>query len=124
MKVLIVDDEPLIRWALAETLEHAGHQIEETESAHETIERLSSGYEPDLVLLDFRLPDSNDLDLLRAIRRLSPASGVVMMTAFGSEDMVAEAERLGVYAVVDKPIAIDDLPSLVERAHHAHRQTH
>ncbi len=116
MRVLIVDDEPLIRWALAETLEVAGHEVKETGRARDTVDALAGGYAPDLVLLDFRLPDSDDLNLLRSIRRLSPASEVVMMTAFGTSGMIAEAEQLGAFCVLTKPVDMATLPTLVTKA--------
>lgn len=115
MQVLVVDDEPLIRWALCETLEHAGHQVEETGDAQGTIDKLASGYRPDFVLLDFRLPDSDDLGLLRSIRRLSPDSTVVMMTAFGTSAMIGDAERIGASCVLSKPLDMNSVPSLVQR---------
>jgi DNA-binding NtrC family response regulator len=119
LRVLVVDDEPLIRWSLAETLQHAGHTVEEAGSATQTLDALSHGFVPDVVLLDFRLPDSNDLDLLRRIRSLVPASAVVMMTAFSTPEMIADAKKLGVYDVIHKPVDINDLASLVIDSHAA-----
>jgi len=83
LRVLVVDDEPLIRWSLTETLKDAGHTVAEAGNAESTLLRLTDGHF-DVVLLDYRLPDSNDLNLLSAIRRLSPQSAVIMMTAHGT----------------------------------------
>ena len=115
MHVLVVDDEPLIRWALCETLEQAGHLVEEVGDARATIDKLAAGYQPEFVLLDFRLPDSDDLGLLRSIRQLSPQSTVVMMTAFSTTGMMAEAERIGASCVLSKPLDMGSVPALVER---------
>jgi DNA-binding NtrC family response regulator len=67
-------------------------------------------------MLDYRLPDTTGLKLLEAIRGLSPNSRVVMMTAYGTADVVAEAIRLGAVCVVNKPIEMQDVADLVSRA--------
>jgi DNA-binding NtrC family response regulator len=69
----------------------------------------------DVVILDYRLPDSNDLTLLTAIRRLSPRSGVILMTAHGTPEVTKGALNLGAYQVMHKPFELHDLePLLVE----------
>jgi DNA-binding NtrC family response regulator len=117
LHILIVDDEPLIRWSMAETLTHAGWDVSEAGTARETVQRLSADPAPDVVLLDYRLPDSNDLKLLATIRRTVPASPVVMMTAYGTTAMQAGALELGAYRVVSKPVEMRDLVPLVEDAY-------
>ena len=69
-----------------------------------------------VVMLDYRLPDTNGLQLLAAIRGFFPASRVVMMTAYGTADVVAEAMRLGAVCVVNKPIEMQDVADIVSRA--------
>ena len=71
LRVLVVDDEPLIRWSLAETLEQSGHAVVEAGDAASAIRTVSAGDPFDVVLLDYRLPDSNDLNLLATIRKLT-----------------------------------------------------
>jgi len=117
LRVLIVDDEWLIRWSMAETLSHAGWDVIEAGNAKEAMERLSSDPPPDVILLDYRLPDSNDLTLLDAIRRTRPTSRVVMMTAFGTPAMQAGALERGAYRVVNKPVEMRDLVPLVQEAY-------
>jgi DNA-binding NtrC family response regulator len=67
----------------------------------------------DVVLLDYRLPDSNDLALLATIRRLAPSSAVVMMTAHGTPDVTRRALELGAYDVVDKPFDMSDIEPML-----------
>jgi DNA-binding NtrC family response regulator len=117
LHVLIVDDEPLIRWSMAETLSHVGFEISEAGDAKETLEQLSTGLAPDVVLLDYRLPDSNDLNLLQTIRNTIPQSPVIMMTAFGTPAILDGALQLGAYCVLNKPVEMRDLAAIVERAH-------
>lgn len=117
LRVLIVDDEPLIRWSMSETLAQTGHAVSEAANASETLQRLSAGPAPDVILLDYRLPDSNDLRLLATIRRVAPASPVVMMTAYGTPAVQAGALELGAFRVVTKPLDMSDLAPLVQQAY-------
>ena len=118
LRVLVVDDEPLIRWSLSETLVDAGHTVAEAGSAESAIRSLTDGQGPfDVVLLDYRLPDSNDLTLLSTIRRLSPQSAVIMMTAYGTPEMAQGALALGAYRIVPKPFEVHDMADLVQEAH-------
>jgi DNA-binding NtrC family response regulator len=114
-QVLVVDDEPLIRWSLNEVLADAGCLVKEAADGASAVDLLTRA-RFDVVLLDYRLPDSNDLHLLETIRRLSPLSTVIMMTAFGAPDVVDGALRLGVFRVVPKPFDVNDMARLVAEA--------
>jgi DNA-binding NtrC family response regulator len=114
LQVLVVEDEPLIRWSIAETLERMGHTVAEADDAESAIRMLADGPDRvDVVLLDYRLPDSNDLKLLARIRQLAPHSAVLMMTAYGTPDVTRGALELGAYAVVDKPFDMQDLEPML-----------
>ena len=117
LRVLIVEDERLIRWSIAETLEHAGHVVIEAGDGASAIRSLTNLNEPvDAVVLDYRLPDSNDLALLAHIRRLSPRSAMILMTAFGTPEITTAALDLGVYQVLNKPFDMHHLQSLLLQA--------
>ena len=73
----------------------------------------------DVVLLDYRLPDSNDLSLLASIREVSPTAQVILMTAFGRPEVVRGALDLGVYRVINKPFEMQAIADLVAQAHAA-----
>jgi DNA-binding NtrC family response regulator len=113
LHVLVVDDEPLIRWSISETLGAAGHQVTEAQDAASALKALADAPEPDVVLLDFRLPDSNDLGLLATIRQIAPAATIIMMTAFGTPDVTAGALELGASRVLNKPFNMHDLEDIV-----------
>ena len=121
LRVLIVDDEPLIRWSLVEVLADSGHLVEEAGDGASAVALLSDGRTFDVVVLDYRLPDSNDLRLLQTIRNLAPASTVILMTAFGTPEMVDGALELGAYRVVPKPFDVHEMASLVAEASRAGR---
>ena len=122
LRVLVVDDEPLIRWCLVETLGSAGHVVVEAGDA-ETAVRALTGPEPvDVVLLDYHLPDSSSLTLLATIRRLAPRTQVILMTAYGSPEVTKGALELGAYRVVNKPFEMREATALVVQAHGARPQ--
>jgi DNA-binding NtrC family response regulator len=117
VSVLIIDDEPLIRWSLAEILTDRGYGVLEAGDGRGAVEVLSEAPDPvDVIMLDYRLPDSNGLQVLARIRTLSPSSRVVLMTAYGTPEVFDEAMRLGAFCVVNKPIEMQDVASLVARA--------
>lgn len=116
-RVLVVDDEPLVRWSIAETLRAHGFDIVEASDAHSALTLiLDSATDPDAVMLDLKLPDSDDLSLLAAVRRILPKVPVILMTAFSTQEVADEARRLGVFTVLDKPFELDELDLLIERA--------
>jgi DNA-binding NtrC family response regulator len=117
-RVLVVDDEALLRWSVAETLGDQGWQVTEAANARSAmvafpdIAATASG----LVFLDLRLPDSDDLQVLASMRRLSPHTPVILMTAHGTPDLAEAARALGAFAVLDKPFDMGELGPLAERA--------
>ena len=117
LSVLVVDDEALIRWSLSESLIDAGYSVSEASDGASALAQASDGRKFDAILLDYRLPDSNDLRLLENIRRLQPKAAVVMMTAFGTPEVTAGALELGAYRVVAKPFDMHTMVDLVTSAH-------
>jgi DNA-binding NtrC family response regulator len=119
-RILVIDDEALIRWSISENLEAHGHTLMQADDAASAVEALRDPAElPDVVVVDYRLPDSRDLTLLRTIRRLAPHAAIVMMTAFGTPEMVKEALELGAHRVISKPFDLAQLAALVDEAYDA-----
>ena len=115
--VLVVDDEPLIRWSLSEGLTESGYPVRLAGNAAEARAALAAlGRQPLVVVLDLRLPDSVDLTLLAEIRRRYPDAPVVMMSAHGTSDDVKRAEELGACRFVEKPFDVTQLVKLVGEA--------
>ena len=115
--VLVVDDEALIRWSLAEMLGERGYTVTEAGDARMALAAIETAAEPfDVVLLDYRLPDSADLRLLEKVRRLAPSSQVIMITAHNSPELAQGAAALGAYRVISKPFEVESLAALVSRA--------
>ena len=115
LAVLVADDEPLIRWSLRQALLDRGHSVATAATGADAINEVANAARPfDVVILDYRLPDRQDLSLLEDVRRLSPKSVVVMMTAFGEDNMRSGARERGARAVVDKPFQVTSVVSLIE----------
>jgi DNA-binding NtrC family response regulator len=121
LTILVVDDEALVRWSLAEVLRRSGHTVIEATSAREALDAISPSWSVDAVLLDYRLPDSADFQLLEQIRRRLPRSPVVLMTAFGTPEMVQAALDLGAYRVLTKPFDMHGIERLITEAYGASR---
>lgn len=108
-RVLVVDDEPLIRWSVAESLSDLGMDVRQAGDAASALRAVTTSREPfDVVVLDLRLPDMRDLSLLATLRQLMPEARLVLMTAFGSADTACEAALLGA-CVLNKPFELDDM---------------
>ena len=114
LRALVVDDEPLVRWAIGETLRTAGYEVREAGDADGTAHALiECASEPDVVLLDLRLPDCSDLSLLEAVCLLAPGATVILMTSYGTPEIRERAAGLGAAWVLDKPFDVDRLDSLI-----------
>ena len=109
-----MDDESLLRWSLRERLTREGYDVLEAATASEASGQLRG--DVDLVLLDFKLPDGNGIDILRRIKEQSPEILVILMTAFSTVDNAVEAMKLGAYHYVNKPFNLDEVVLLVEKA--------
>ena len=112
--ILVVDDEPLIRWSLTERLKAEGYELLEADTGHAAIEKLPEGV--DLVLLDYRLPDTDGVSILRKIKEFDQDILVILLTAYATIETAVEAMKLGAYHFANKPFNLDDVAALVERA--------
>lgn len=114
--VLIVDDEPMIRWAMEQTLRAAGCDVAVAATAAEGM-ALFRKCQPRVVFLDLRLPDADGLAVLQQMKEEGgDGSAIIMMTAFSDFCTAAQARCLGAYDYLKKPFAFDTLEALVARA--------
>ncbi|MBI5597259.1 MAG: response regulator [Elusimicrobia bacterium] len=113
-RILVVDDEPDMRMALANVLNRIGHQVFEAGDGPGALEFLAKDG-ADLVLLDMRLPGMDGPQILRALRERDKATPVVMVTGYGSVESAVEVMRLGASHYLSKPFSNQELVETVER---------
>ena len=114
-RVLIVEDEKLIRWSIKSRLEENGYVVSEVDSGKKAFDLLDEE-DFDLMLLDFRLPDTTGVEILRRVRQEAPETSVVMMTAYGTVESAVEAMKLGAFDYLTKPVNLDELTVIVNKA--------
>jgi two-component system response regulator AtoC len=113
-RVLVVDDEQLIRWSLTERLREDGYDVAEAATAAEAIDRADVGV--DLALLDYKLPDEDGVVVLRKLHEMDPDTLVIMLTAHTSVETVVQAMKAGAFDYATKPFDLDDVSRRVARA--------
>ncbi len=120
-RVLIAEDESIIRLDLREMLIHAGYEVcAEAPSGEEAV-RLARETEPEAAVLDVRMPGMTGIEAARRILAERPIP-IVMLTAYADSDTVAEAVRAGVFAYVAKPFREQDLLPALETALARHHE--
>ena len=115
VRVLIVEDEKLIRWSLRQKLETHQYSVKGVENGELAFAELDAGIF-DLILLDYKLPDTTGLDILRKIRETDQDVVVIMMTAHSSIESAVDAIKLGAYDYITKPFDMDELLRTIEKA--------
>lgn len=113
--ILIVDDEKNFRQGLKTALEKPGREVRTAENAFQAEEILRKE-NIDLVLSDLKMPGLNGLELLSRLKKISPGSLLIIMTAYGTVDSAVEAMKEGAYDYLSKPINLDQLELLIARA--------
>ena len=112
--ILVVDDEQLIRWSLANRLKDEGYRILEAGTAAEALSHYRDGV--DLVLLDIGLPDASGLSVLKQIKESDPDTLVIMLTGQTGVQTAVEAMKNGAFHYANKPFDLDEVVLLVEKA--------
>src|ERR1035438_532247 len=114
-KIMVVDDEHLVRWSLRQKCEEWGYQVIEADSGEPAL-KLAQRESPDLVLLDVRMPDISGIEVLDQLKKNGDARAVIMITADPQIDDVKAALKLGAYDFVGKPIDFDELHVTIKNA--------
>lgn len=115
LRVLVVDDEPSICRSLSMVLERFGFEVRTATDGHEALK--SFRREPsDLVIADLKMPGISGLELLKEVKRLSPATPVVLLTAFGTVEVAVQAMKEGAFDFLQKPFDVEQLKDVLSRA--------
>lgn len=113
--ILIVDDDAELRANLSKILRNKGYKIDEASSGKEAIEKAMSK-EFDISLLDLMMPKMSGMDVLTELRKLSPRTKVIMITAFATVDNAVEALKRGASDYISKPFKTEELLAKIRRA--------
>lgn len=114
-KILVVDDEKLIRWTLEQHLVKEGYDVVTAESAEKGLQIILDD-EPDLVLLDNRLPEMTGLELLEKLKAQERGLIVIMITAYGLVETAVKAMKLGAYDYISKPFNLEEITFVIRKA--------
>jgi len=120
LNILIVEDGRSQREMLKDFLAREGHRVTEAEDGNTAIRQVQGGHF-DLLLLDFKMPGMNGIEVLEKIKNINPKISVIMMTAYGTIETAVDAMKLGAVDYIPKPIDLDQLLALVSRI--SERQT-
>ncbi len=113
-RVLIVEDEKLIRWSLRQRFDEEGYIADEAETGRQGLAMLQENIY-DLVTLDYKLPDMTGLEVLEEVRQHDRDLVAIMITAFSNVEDAVKAMRLGAYDYISKPFKMDELMMVIER---------
>ncbi len=113
LKILVIDDEKLIRWSFEKQLTAKGYKVFTAESGREGL-ALFEKYYPDLVFVDNRLPEMLGLEVIREIKATDDDVVIVFMTAYGSIETAVEAMKLGAFEYIKKPFSFDEIHIIIE----------
>src|SRR6476659_8093824 len=105
--ILVVDDAALIRWSLSERLRADGYDVLEADAGRAAQEKVPEGV--DLVLLDYRLPDTDGVTILRKIKEFDQDVLVILLTAYATVETAVEAMKLGAFHFANKPFNLDEI---------------
>ena len=114
-KILVVDDEHLIRWSLEQNLKKQGYEVFTAGTGEDALQ-VAREEQPDLVLLDIQLPGISGIEVLEKIKEFDEDIIVIMVTAHGGLETAVNAMRLGAYNYVNKPFNLDELSIIVKKA--------
>ncbi|MFZ3170974.1 MAG: response regulator [Carboxydocellales bacterium] len=113
--ILIVDDQMGVRMLLNEAFQEVGYKVELAANGPEALIKIDQ-VRPDIVLMDMKMPGMSGLEVLREVKKQGKELKVILMTAYGELEIVAEAMELGVTEYVTKPFDINEVRGLVKKA--------
>src|SRR5512137_122178 len=114
-RLLVVDDEHLIRWSLEQNLRKQGYDVLTAGSGEDAL-KIAREESPDLVMLDIQLPGISGLEVLEKIKEFDEDIIVIMVTAHGGLETAVNAMRLGAYDYLHKPFNLDELAIVIRKA--------
>ena len=116
-RILVIDDEERMCWALERALSHEGYHVVTATRGLQGIE-MALEAEPSTVILDLKMPDIDGIEVLKRLKKINPNIPVIMITAHGTIDTAIEAMKIGATDYITKPFKLDELKVQVKQALH------
>ena len=116
-RILVIDDEERMCWALERALSHEGYQVSTATRGLLGID-LTRETEPSMVILDLKMPDIDGIEVLKEIKKINPGIPVIMITAHGTIDTAIEAMKIGATDYITKPFKLEEIKVLIKQALH------
>ncbi|MEI7982206.1 MAG: sigma-54 dependent transcriptional regulator [Bacteroidota bacterium] len=113
LKILVIDDEQLIRWSFEKKLKEQGYSVLTAESGEEGLQLFESQF-PDIVFVDNKLPGIQGLEVITRIRAMHEETNIVFMTAYGSIDTAVKAMKLGAQEYINKPFSFKEIYAIID----------
>ena len=113
LDILVVDDQPGVRYLLDIVINESGHKAHTAQNGLEALD-MARSIRPDLIFMDVRMPIMGGLEALAKIKPLAPETAVVIMTAYGSDETIEEAKNLGALGCMAKPFDINDIKDFIQ----------
>lgn len=113
LKILVIDDEQLIRWSFEKKLKEQGYSVFTAESGEEGLQLFESQF-PDITFVDNKLPGIQGLEVITRIRAMHEETNIVFMTAYGSIDTAVKAMKLGAQEYVNKPFSFKEIYAIID----------
>jgi len=114
-KILVVDDEADMRWILTNVLKKEGYRVISADDGKKAVQKVIEN-DPDIILLDIRMPEMDGIQVLEKVRELNPSTPVIIITAFTDIKNAVRAMKLGAYDYLIKPFDNSELLLIIERA--------
>jgi DNA-binding NtrC family response regulator len=115
VRILIIDDEPMIADSLKQNLAEEGYAVDSCATGAEAIQLFDQGGHH-LAICDLQLPDMDGLEVMRHMKDARPTTEVIVVTGYGTVQRAVEATKAGAFYFVEKPFEFEELQPLVEKA--------
>lgn len=113
-KILVADDEKLVRWSIAQALIKEGYEVVVAASGKETVE-LASQNDFDLIITDLKMADVEGLEVLKGIRQVKADSKVIVITAYATDNLARDSLEEGASLFMPKPFDLNQMKEVVNR---------
>lgn len=114
-RILVIDDDKLIRWSLKELLSQEGYKVESVATAREAL-NLAESIPCDLIFVNLETKDENGLEMLRKITSLQPEAKIIILSAFTRQQIESQISDLNIFSIIEKPFRSEQIRSLAKQA--------